>query len=463
MEIRTDMDSQEGHYAVSRLLLPEIDEMLSAAPEELEEILEEIHAADLAELTHELPEERARLLLSVLPAALSADVAEYLEDERRSELLGDLPPATAADILEEMAADERADLLSDLEPHEAEAILGHMEDEEREEARQLLEYPETSAGGLMTTEYVTLAPTMTVGQALERIRTAAREERETIYAAFVTDGVGRLMGVLSLRDLLTEEPPALVVETMTTKIISVGPLADQEDVARVISKYDLLAVPVLEPETGRLLGIVTVDDVVDVLVAESTEDAQKMSAIQSFEEPYFKGNFWTMVRKRGSWLAVIFVGGSLTGTALRYYESQLQQAVVLMFFLPLIVSSGGNSGSQSSTLVTRALALREIEPRDFLKVFARELRMGLALGLFLGAVGFARAWMWGEPMSIRFVVAGGILGVVTAGTLVGALLPLGLANLGVDPAVTSAPFIATLVDVLGIVVYLQLARLFLGI
>ncbi|MBI3892168.1 MAG: magnesium transporter [Candidatus Wallbacteria bacterium] len=437
--------------------------MLSASPEELEEILEEIHPADLAELTHELAPERARLLLSVLPPAFSADVAEYLDDEARSDLLGDLPPAKAADILEEMAADERADLLSDLEPHEAEAILGHMEHEEREEARQLLEYPEHSAGGLMTTEFLTLAPTMTVGQAMDCVRLAAREERETIYAAFVIDGVGRLMGVLSLRDLLAEETPALVAEAMTTQIISVDPMADQEDVARVISKYDLLAVPVLEPETGRLLGIVTVDDIVDVLVEESTEDAQMMAAVEPFDEPYFKANFWSMVRKRGSWLLALFVSEFFTGTALRHYEAQLAHAVNLMFFVPLIVSSGGNSGSQSTTLVTRALAVREIGLKDFMMVFKRELKMGVALGVFLGSIGYLRAWMWHEIMPVRLVVGGALLGVITTGTVIGSLLPLALSSLGVDPAVTSAPFIATLVDVAGIVIYMEVARMVMGL
>ncbi len=452
-----------GPYSVTRLLLPEIEELLDSAPEDLADVLEEIHAADLAELTHKLPRSTVQQLLAALPPALSADLAEYLSDEARSDLVSELPPDQAADILEEMEPDDRADLLSDLEPHEAEAILDEMEVVEREEARQLLEYPETSAGGLMTTQYVTLNVDLTVGQAIERIRGAAREGAEVIYAGYVTNGAGQLTGVLSLKDMLAENPNSIVGAVMDQSILSVSPLIDQEEVARVISKYDLLAIPVLEPDSGRLVGIVTVDDILDVLVEEGTEDAHRMGAVEPFEEPYIKAEFWLMVRKRASWLLVLFFGVFLTSAALKHYEAQLERAVVLMFFLPLIISSGGNSGSQSATLIIRSMAVHEIELKDFLRVFYREIKMGLVLGLFLGVCGFLSTFLWGMALPVQVTVTISLIAVVILGTIAGSMLPMMIAAVKMDPAVTSAPFIASLVDVVGIVFYLEIAKAIMGI
>jgi magnesium transporter len=283
-----------------------------------------------------------------------------------------------------------------------------------------------------------------------------------MHAVYVTDAQGSLRGVMSLRELLAAPEGARVADIAWEEVVSVPTSADRADVAKLTTEYDLVAVPVVNA-SGRLIGVVTVDDVIDAIVEEQTEDVQKLGAVQPLEEPYFQAGFWSIARKRGGWLILLFIEEMFTGTALRHYESTLVSAVALTFFIPLIISSGGNSGSQSATLITRALAVGDVEMRDAMRVFARELGQGLVLGAFLGAIGFGRALMWGNGTDVAWVVAITLLSVVITGTVVGAMLPLAFTRLGFDPAIASSPFVASLVDVAGIIIYFNVAIQLLGL
>jgi magnesium transporter len=262
---------------------------------------------------------------------------------------------------------------------------------------------------------------------------------------------------MSLRELLAAPEGVIVAEVARTEIVTVSPSADRGEVAKVTTEYDLVAVPVVDDQR-RLLGVVTVDDVIDAIVEEQTEDVQKLGAVQPLEEPYFTAGFWSIARKRGGWLVLLFIEEMFTGNALRHYQATLESLTALMFFVPLIISSGGNSGSQSATLITRGLAVGDVELRDFLRVLWRELGQGLVLGAFLGAIGFGRALMWGNGIGMAQVVALTLLAVVLTGTVVGAMLPIALRRVGFDPAVASSPFVASLVDVAGIIIYFNIAR-----
>jgi magnesium transporter len=277
-----------------------------------------------------------------------------------------------------------------------------------------------------------------------------------MYAIYALDGGGRLRGVFSLRELLAAPPGSRVSDIAWQDVVSVPPTADREEVARLTSKYDLVAVPVVDAN-GRLLGAVTVDDVIDAMVEEQTEDMQRLGAVEPLEAPYFQASFWSIARKRAGWLVLLFVAELLTATAMAHYEATLAGALALVFFVPLIISSGGNSGSQSATLITRALAVGDVKLRDAFRVLTREGLQGLALGAFLGAFGFIRVMLGGNPMSMALVVGMTLLAVVVTGTLVGATLPLIFTRLGFDPAIASSPFVASFVDVAGILIYFSMA------
>jgi magnesium transporter len=318
----------------------------------------------------------------------------------------------------------------------------------------------------MTTGFVAISPELSVVQAVEEVRRLTREEHhEVIYYLYVV-AYERLVGVLTLRDLIISDAHAKVADIMTTNLVKVLPTEDQEEVARVMAKYDLSAIPVVD-DNGELLGVVTFDDVVDVMVEEATEDAQKVGAMMPMDESYFQTGFVDIVRSRVAWLVVLFIGELATASVMHHYEAQVAAVMDLVIFVPLIISSGGNSGSQSSSLLIRALALGQVSPRDWPRVFRRELAVGIALGAMLGAMGFARAYL-GSALSatpgpvpavaMGLMVAIAVVAVVTLGTLVGSLMPLAIQRLGLDPAVSSTPFVASLVDVFGLVVYFSIAR-----
>lgn len=450
--------SRSPDRPVAALIAPDILALLDESPQDVAVETEEMHPADLANIAELMPPGRVSEFLRVLPEARAAAVLEYLDEELRAELLEAMSPEQAAQLVGAMTPDERADVLEELEEETADEILSDMPTAARQETERLLQFEPDTAGGLMTTQFVAVPQGLTIEEALAKVRVAARSgQREAMHAIYVTDDDGLLLGVMSLRELVGAPDGARVADVMTTEIVKVATNAERSDVTRITSEYDLVAVPVVDG-FGTLVGVITVDDVIDALVEEQTEDVQKLGAVQPLEEPYFTAGFWIMARKRVVWLVVLFLGEMFTGTAMRHYESTLAAALSLTLFIPLIISSGGNSGAQSSTLITRAMAVGDVDVHDVWRIFRRELGQGLALGFPLGALGFARALMWGSPVPVAGVVASALVAVVIVGTVAGAMLPLFLRRLGFDPAVASSPLVASLVDVTGLVIYFSIAR-----
>jgi magnesium transporter len=347
-------------------------------------------------------------------------------------------------------------------------LLGLLDEPTRIEVLALLAYAEDEAGGLMSTRYARLRQQMTVDEALSYLRRQARDRVETIYVAYVLDAEQRLLGVVSFRDLFGAPPHKTVAEIMETEPVTVSEELDQESVSRVFAEHDLSVIPVIDGR-GVMKGIVTVDDIVDVVQEEATEDIQKFGGMAALEQSYLQSSRREMVRKRGGWLSVLLVGEMLTATALGFFQHQIERAAVLALFIPLIISSGGNSGSQASTLVIRAMALGEVRIGDWWRVARREFGTAFALGVLLGVIGLVRVLVWGTSGAygghyamLAIVVSCSLLGVVMFGTMAGSMLPFLLRRLGADPASASGPFVATLVDVTGIVIYFSFANLLLG-
>jgi magnesium transporter len=388
-----------------------------------------------------------------LPADDQIEVLLAQPEEEQRAWMRLLAPDDAADLVQE-APDEQ----------EKQRLLALLDDPGRREVNALLAYAEDDAGGLMNPRYARLRPEMRVDEAIRYLRKQAREHLETIYYVYVLDEQQHLLGVVSFRELFAAPSKQLVREVMRTQVVSVQENQNQESVARVFTQHGLTAIPVLDVE-NRIKGIVTIDDIVDVVQQEATEDIQKFGGMEALDAPYLKIPFVDMVKKRGGWLAALFLGEMLTATAMAYFEDEIARAVVLALFVPLIISSGGNSGSQASTLVIRAMALGELGMRDLGRVLRRELGAGIAMGLGLGAIGWLRIVVWhqlrptyGEHyLLVAFTVFGSLVGVVMFGTLAGSLLPLALRKIGFDPASASAPFVATLVDVTGLVIYFSVA------
>jgi magnesium transporter len=425
-------------------------------------VLEELKAPDAADIVNDLTLDDAAIAILMLPLEDAIAVFNEPRLERRPDLIAVFEPEKAAAILQGLSADERTKIFRHLGAETRQKLLPLLSLETRGELEKLLSYSPNSAAGIMTTEFVRLSPDMTVSTALKHIRSVARH-RATIYAAYVLEpDTGRLMGALSLRDLVMAEMTQPISTIMRKYPIAVEALDDREKVARILAKYNLLAVPVLD-EQHRVLGFVTVDDALDVLTEEQTEDVQRLGGMQVIEEPYFLTSFWQMVRKRAPWLVALFLGELFTGTAMRHYDAEIEVARLLVFFIPLIISSGGNSGSQSATLVVRSLALGEIRPAQWLRLLLREMRIGLALGVILSPIGLVRALLWGTGWGVASTVALTLVVVVLLGAFIGAALPLVFRRFGFDPAVSSTPFIASLVDVAGIVTYFSIAGWLLGL
>lgn len=451
-------------------LLERIHTRLDESMVGISQVVADLAPADLALLINELTLVEAATVVSMLPAPRAIELFDDPIMRRRAAILEKLEPQHAAEILSGLSADERTDVIQKMGHHPRHLIVPRITVEERKELEGLLQYPAHTAGGIMTTEFVQLDPKMSVADALKHIRAVARE-KESIYACYVmTPGTGQLLGALSLRDLVMAELDTPVIEVMRKKPITVNVLDHQEDVAKKISKYNLLAVPVLEKD-GNVVGFVTVDDVVDVLIEEGTEDILRMAAVEpgALDKPYMQVSLPVMIRKRAGWLVILFLGEMLTATAMGFFEKEIAKAVVLALFVPLIISSGGNSGSQASTLVIRALALGEVTLRDWWRVMRREIFSGLGLGVILGSIGFLRITVWSAFSNlygthwalVALTVGLALVGIVLWGTLAGSMLPFALRRLGFDPATSSAPFVATLVDVTGLVIYFSVAVLLL--
>ncbi|MBI1214652.1 MAG: magnesium transporter [Alphaproteobacteria bacterium] len=388
----------------------------------------------------------------------------------QAELFMLLPPLGRKSWIRILPPDDAADLIQELEEEERPAALDLLDTPTRMEVQGLLAYHEDEAGGLMSPRFARLRPDATVEEALRYLRAQTRQQVETIYYAYVLDQNQKLLGTVSLRDLFSADPFALVRDIMTTgdDMAFIREDQDQEEIARIFGHREYRVMPVVDDEF-HMKGIVTVDDIVQIVEEEATEDIQKMGGMEAFDEPYFKISILDMVKKRAGWLLALFIGEMFTATAMGHYQNEIAKAVVLALFVPLIMSSGGNSGSQATTLVIRAMALGEIRLRDWWRVFLRECLSGLLLGLILGVVGIIRIYLWPGHATlygphyplIALAVGGTLVGIVLWGSLMGSMLPMLLRRVGVDPAIASAPFVATLVDVTGLVIYFSVASMLL--
>jgi magnesium transporter len=427
-----------------------------------------ISAEELRDIWHLLsPAERAESF-GFLPRGEAEDFFLELRPADQLRIAQEAPPALRRTLLRMLAPDDAADLLQEAEPEERPELLDLVDLPTRREISTLMAYAEDQAGGLMSPRYARVRPEMSVEEAIGYLRLQARQNVETINYAYALDAGQRLLGVISLRELFTSPGTKPVAEVMHTELVTVPEDADQETVSHLLSRHDLIALPVVDA-AGRMKGIVTFDDVVDVVEEEATEDIQKIGGSEALDGPYMEVGLLQMIKKRAGWLAALFLGEMLTATAMSHYEHQISRAVVLAVFIPLIISSGGNSGSQATSIIIRALALSEVRLRDWFRVARRELVAGLSLGAILGVIGFIRILVWqrmfhsyGEHfLLIALTVAFSLVGVVLWGTLTGSSLPFLLRRLGFDPASASAPFVATLVDVTGLVIYFTVASVIL--
>lgn len=389
----------------------------------------------------------------------ASDQYELIEEMSNLEIrswLRLLAPDDAADLIQEVSSERKDDLLSLLDP------------QTKREVSALLAYAEDNAGGLMNSRFIRLRPNMNVDEAISYIRIQAKTQVETVYYSYVLDTEQKLVGVVSFRELFASSANKKVDEIMHTDVIKISVDMDQEHIGQVFSKYELMAIPVIDRE-NRMVGIVTFDDIAQAIQEEATEDIHKIGAVETLDAPYLQISLAEMVRKRGGWLLILFIGEMFTASAMGYFEDEIKRAVVLSMFLPLIISSGGNSGSQASTLIVRAMALGEVRLKDWWRVFVRECVVGLSLGVLLGVIGMLRIylWPWREQMYgehyllIAATVSASVIGVVLWGAISGSMLPFILRRFKLDPASASAPAVATIVDVTGLVIYFTVASLIL--
>lgn len=437
----------------------------------LREVFREWAPADVAEVILDLPEDEQVIIFRVLPHDLAADVFEYLDFDAQQTLLRAMAHEQVVAILNEMAPDDRTALLEELPSAAARQLIRSLTPEERRIATALLGYPEDSVGRLMTPDFIAVHEDWTVQQVLDYVREHGRDS-ETLNFVYVVDDRGKLIDDVRMREFLLRPLTTKVSDIRDENFVALNVTDSQRDALNIFRRYDRAALPVVD-SNDVLVGIVTSDDMLDVAEEEATEDIQKFGGMEALDEPYMRIPVWRMVRKRAGWLVILFLGEMLTATAMANYQEELAKALVLALFLPLIVSSGGNSGSQASTLMIRAMALGEVALRDWWRVMGREVQAGLMLGGILGAIGVVRVGAWAiileqyfhrQPYGphwplVALTVGIALVGVVLWGTLSGSMLPFLLRRIGADPATSSAPFVATLVDVTGLIIYFSIALL----
>lgn len=449
---------------LSRLLQPEIQSLIEERQLGiLKEILTDWTPADIAELLVDLSEKERVIIFRLLSKELAADTFEYMDFDTQMELLKAMGKEESAVILNEMDPDDRTALFEELPSAAAKQLIQLLSPEERKVAVTLLGYPENSVGRLMTPDYIAIKPTYTIQQTLDYIREHGKN-KETLNIVYVLDDRGKLIDDVKIKEFLLAPLDQTVSDLMDENFVALHVSDDQETAVEAFKKYDRVALPVVD-RAGILIGIVTVDDVFDIAEEEATEDIHKLAAIQALEESYSTISLFEMMKKRGSWLALLFIGEMLTASAMAMFQDEISKAVVLALFVPLIISSGGNSGSQAATLVIRAISLGEITIKDWFKVFKRELITGAALGGLLAIIGFLRITIWQATSNvygehwflIGITVSFSLIGVVLWGTLSGSMLPFVLKKLKLDPATSSAPLVATMVDVIGLIIYFTIA------
>jgi magnesium transporter len=454
---------------IGPLLGPDLQELIREKRwDVVRDALSGFDPSDIAEVLISVPDEDDVAIFRLLPRDLAGRVFAYLPLDHQENLLRCLTKDQMRTVLRGMTPDDQARLLEELPAAVTRRLLETLSPQELQAARDLLGYPPHTAGRYMTPQYVALRPDMTAREALEHIRRTGRG-KETLSVLYIVDANGKLLEELRLGSLVLADPDTKVGDIEHRPLVSVPATTDREELLRAFKKYDRVALPVTDKD-GHLLGIITADDVLDVAEQEATEDIQKIGGMEALDAPYLDVSYFQMIWKRGVWLSALFLGEMLTATAVGHFQAEIEQAVVLALFMPLIISSGGNSGSQAATLVVRSLALTELRLRDWWRVFFRELRSAMSLGAWLGLIGFTRIWLWqhlgiqdyGEYyLLVGLTVWASLIGVVTFGSLAGSMLPFILRRLGFDPATSSAPFVATLVDVTGWVIYFSVAALIL--
>jgi magnesium transporter len=431
--------------------------------------LEPIFPHDLRDAWPALSRDERLESFKLVPHVTADEFFQSLSAHEQAELIVSLPPRERRTWIRLLAPDDAADLIQATPPESRGQLLAELDEPTRREVQALMAYAEDEAGGLMNPRFVRVRPEMSIDEALSYARRQTREKAEAVYYAYVLDSAQHLKGVISLRQLLQAPGQKRVDEVMRTDVIAVTEDTDQEHLTKLFAEHKLMAIPVLDAQ-ARMKGVITADDIVNVVQEEATEDIHKVGGMEALDVPYFDTALGTMVRKRGGWLTVLFIGEMLTATAMSYFEEEIARAVVLALFVPLIISSGGNSGSQASTLIIRAMALGEVRLRDWWRVMGREVTAGLALGALLGTIGLLRISVWhlafgaygAHWLLVGATVGISLIGVVLWGTLSGSMLPFVLKRAGFDPASASAPFVATLVDVSGLVIYFTVASLTLG-
>lgn len=444
---------------INTLYLPELREMLAEnnTPELLEFCSALHNPARTAEFMEGLTAQEVWAVLKHAEIPLRVEIFGFFEEEKQVEIIQEIDRAEIAEFIGHLPPDDRVDLLNEVQPQIVSELMPLIPSDERRDIQRLRSYPEGTAGAEMTTEVARLSETLTVGGALEEVSRQA-EELETIYYLYVVDQEDHLRGLISARQLVSAmgKPDTLIGGLMERDLITVEAGDDKEDVAQKVARYDLLAIPVVDQE-HHLLGIITHDDVLDVMVEEATEDAYLSAAVGPLKESYLETGVFLLSRKRGFWLTILFFAAILTAIALAGYEDELESVPWLVLFIPLVISTGGNSGNQSATLIITALTVGDIKLSDWWRVVRRELAVGLILGGFLGVIGYFCALFWTSALA-ALVLPVTLLLVVVCGTLSGSLLPLLFRRLGWDPALMSSPFVAGLIDVLGIVIYMTVAR-----
>jgi len=428
----------------------------------LRQYLAELNDADIAALMDELEEEEMLKVFRILPKDLAADVFSYLEMENQQMIITSLSEKEAGNIIDNLMADDAVDLLEEMPANVVKKLLAHASSEARRDINHLLRYPEDSAGSLMTVEYVDLKENLTVNQAIERIRKVGVDS-ETINICYVLDSQRRLLGTVALRYLLLSDGDEIIGDIMHENVISINTLMDQEEVANQFKKYDFIAMPVVDNE-NRLVGIITVDDIVDILEEENTEDIEKMAAIVPGDKPYMKTGVFEIFKSRIPWLLLLMVSSAFTGAILTSFEEALSVCMTLNAFIPMLMGTGGNAGGQASVTIIRGLSLGEIEYRDVPGIIWKEVRVALMCGVTLSVANFVKLMLFDKVgLMVAIVICLSLLAVVLMAMFVGCILPVGAKRIGIDPAVMASPFITTIVDALSLIVYFQFASMILGI
>lgn len=462
-KVLTEETGINTHYEYADFGMEEIRELLGKGQYmKLRQVIQELNDADIADYMEEMEEEEVIKIFRILPKDMAADVFSYLEIDQQQSIITSLSDKDAARIIDNMMSDDAKELMEEMPANVVKRLIANTSPDTRQAINHLMRYPEDSAGSIMTVEYVDLKENQTVGEAIERIRKVGLDS-ETINICYVLDNKRTLVGTVALRYLLISESDAVIGEMMHRNVVSLHTLMDQEEVARQFRKYEFTAMPVVDNE-DRLVGIITMDDVVDILEEETTEDIEKMAAVMPSDKPYLKMSVFEAYKKRIPWLLLLMISATFTGSIITSFESELSRYVALTAFIPMLMDTGGNAGGQASAIIIRGISLDEIEFGDWLVVIWKEIRTAVLCGLTLSICNFVRLMIFDQvSVQVALVVCITLLMAVIVAKIVGSTLPMLAKKIGLDPAVMASPFITTIVDAISLLIYFRVAELVLGI